>query len=131
MAEPTERHKEIVAAINSFAMAELGIGTANIAALKDVSLLEMIEASRALENDNKQAESVNGSKSFWVVPDDRLIAAVYAWMHYAAPPSHRPFEGDTAIVVARVAGHAHALVVCSRPVHANAANEDQPEEAVA
>jgi hypothetical protein len=120
MTDPSERHQQIVSAINSVALEDMGVGTADLSTLDGVSLLEMIEASRALENDNKAQPKDNGTRSFWIIPDDRLVAAVYAWMHYAAPAYHRPFEEDTAVVVVRVAGHAHALVVCSRPVRAEA-----------
>lgn len=86
-----ERAREIVTAINDRCMATIGL-PAKLASLEGVSLEEMIEAKRLVENANTvnqaAAKFSGGSYSISMVPDDRLIAAVYVLDHY--PDSSEP-----------------------------------------
>jgi|GEM_PF-2082113 len=51
--------------------------------LEDVSLAEMVAAVQMVREHNDTCEPVNGTRHFYVVPDDRLIAAVYVAIHYS------------------------------------------------
>jgi len=81
-----ERAKEIVHAVNSVAYATIGVPNfLSPQWLEKVPLAEMIEAKALVENDNKgRPSNSDGSKSFSIIPDDRLIAAVYVLLHYDA-----------------------------------------------
>lgn len=79
------RAREIVSAINARCFTTLGFDHA-LPPLDDVSLAEMIEAKRIVENTNdasKAAAKFSGGRyTTSVIPDDRLIAAVYCMDHY-------------------------------------------------
>ncbi|MFG1238040.1 hypothetical protein V5F63_12645 [Xanthobacter autotrophicus DSM 597] len=86
-----ERATEIVRAINARAMVTAGLDVA-LGNLKDISLAEMLEAKAAVMAANVAAaahqKEHGGSYSVYMVPDDRLIAAVYVLGHFA--PSRDP-----------------------------------------
>jgi len=86
-----ERAQEIVTAINARHMVSMGIDRP-LGSLQDVSLAEMLEATSIVEAKNAAAEAHarehGGGYSISIVPDDRLIAAVYVVDHYQ--PSREP-----------------------------------------
>lgn len=51
--------------------------------LREVSLADMIAAVHAVRDHNEHAQPVDGVRHIYVVPDDRLIAAVYVAIHYS------------------------------------------------
>lgn len=86
-----ERARDIVKAVNARGFATMGLDH-ELPALDGVSLAEMIEAKTIVRNVNKAnaatANITGGSRTIYVVPDDRLIAAVYCMHHY--PCSREP-----------------------------------------
>lgn len=108
---------EIVSEIVKFDLVGVVPGAKpSIEKLRDLSLQEMLDAVRQVERDNARAEpDANGSRYFSVVPDDRLVAAVYTWLHYCAPGYHDPGDDDDAIVHCTVGGHVHGLIKWVRP----------------
>lgn len=86
-----ERAREIVRAINARAFVTMGMAD-ELASLEGVSLAQMLEAVRMISNANaarRAAAAVNGGGvTIDVIPDDRLVAAVYAIHHY--PASREP-----------------------------------------
>lgn len=80
-----ERAQEIVTAINNRCMFTMDLfGVDKLHSLKGVSLAEMLEAKEVIEAQNRAAESVDGSRTIKMIPDDRLIAAAYCMEHYPA-----------------------------------------------
>jgi hypothetical protein len=81
-----DRAKTIVGAINDRAFVSMGIGDGALPSLEGVSLAEMIEAATVVRALNTAAEvrqrAEGGSVTISVVPDDRLIAAVYCMEHF-------------------------------------------------
>jgi hypothetical protein len=79
------RARDIVIAINDRCMFTMDL-PAKCETLAGVSLAEMIEAKRLVQNAsaaNKAAAAVTGEPyTLYCVPDDRLIAAVYTLEHY-------------------------------------------------
>lgn len=77
--------RTIVSAINSRCYATAGIDV-ELGDLSEVSLPQMLEAKGIVESANRAAEekAKNTATSFSIsmVPDDRLIAAVYCSLHY-------------------------------------------------
>ncbi|KQV27877.1 hypothetical protein ASC97_05810 [Rhizobium sp. Root1203] len=51
--------------------------------LNDVSLAEMLTAVQMVREHNENSKPVNGTRHLHVVPDDRLVAAVYVAIHYS------------------------------------------------
>lgn len=79
-----ERALEICHAINAFALEEFDLATADPATVRDLSLREMLDAVDMVMawNDRPRVEGVAHSISF--VPAERLIAAVYTLVNFAA-----------------------------------------------
>lgn len=110
---------EIVSQINAFVLCAMGVGAApNIDTMKALSLQDMLDAVRQVERDNAAAKNrtPGGGWEFQVVPDDRLTAAVYAWLHYCAPGQHDADDDDDAIVALRINGTVHGLVKYARRI---------------
>ncbi|PZU87883.1 MAG: hypothetical protein DI527_18110 [Chelatococcus sp.] len=86
-----ERAEEIVSAINYRAFISLGMAD-KAGSLDGVTLAEMLEAKSVVLGMNvtarERAVGDGTSYSTSVVPDDRLIAAVYVFEHYR--PSREP-----------------------------------------
>ena len=80
IAMPIERAVEIVKAICEHGFHAIGLSE-TVGTLGGVSLLEMIEAARLIKAENGRPAE-DGSRSVYVVPDDRLIAAAYALANY-------------------------------------------------
>jgi len=76
-----ERAREIVSAINDRCFFTMKL-VESPKSLAGVTLAEMLEAKTIVEAENDAAESVNGSYTIKMVPDDRLIAAAYCMEHY-------------------------------------------------
>lgn len=51
--------------------------------LREVSLTDMLAAVQLVRDHNEHAQPVDGVRHIYVVPDDRLIAAVYVAIHYS------------------------------------------------
>lgn len=111
----TITQSEIVAEIIRFGMHDIGVGEKpDFKKLQPLSLQDMLDAVRQAERDNAGARSVDGTRTFQVVPDDRLTAAVYAWLHYCAPGNHDEGDDDDAIVHLTIDGVTHGLVKWAR-----------------
>lgn len=100
-----ERARNIVKAVNARCFVTIGLER-ELPSLDGVSLAEMIEAKAIVDNVNKSSAAAakisGGGYSISVVPDDRLIAAVYCMDHY--PCSREP-------VLAIPSGERHQKVV--------------------
>lgn len=102
------RALKIVRAINDrgFLCMEM-VKPEDIDSLEGVSLSDMIEATRAVEAINKEADQKGGPHTIYIVPADRLIAAVYTLENYAsdnsaiamAPTTEWPYSRRAVAVV--------------------------------
>jgi hypothetical protein len=91
-----ERAYAIVRAINSLGLGTIGIGKPDAAILEDVSLRDMLDAAEFVDMDNKtRPANADGSRSFSLHPDPRLISAVYTLLHYRA---RSRFDEDEMVV---------------------------------
>lgn len=102
-----ERLTSIVAAINSFCYETMGLRTAEPKPLAELSLREMIDAVDAVKAWNARPNRTSAH----MVPDDRLTAAVYCWLHYSG--TRRAFEpaGDELVLVASERGKKKFLII--------------------
>lgn len=110
-----DRAREIVKAINARCFVHMGLEH-DLPSLEGVSLADMVEATAMIRNVNKvnqaAAKFSGGQYSVTMVPDDRLIAAVYAIDHY-------PMSNEPVLALPRPGGkRLCALAVVNIPVPA-------------
>lgn len=80
-----ERALKIVRAINDRSFLCMGmVKPEDIDSLEGVSLSEMTDATRAVEAINEEAKQKGGPHTIYIVPAERLIAAVYTLENYAS-----------------------------------------------
>lgn len=77
-----ERAIEICSAINDFALEDLGLATADPKKVTDLTLREMIDAKDTVERFNTRPKIDSVTHSIFMVPDERLISAVYTLVHF-------------------------------------------------
>jgi hypothetical protein len=87
---------------------------ADLDLLRTASLAELVEAVRLAEVYNGRPQTTP-YREITVVVDDRLVAAIYAFLHYAVPPYHDPDARDEPVVRMAVGDHVHFIVRGSRP----------------
>lgn len=80
-----DRAKEICGAICQRAFHAEGLQDGPMTSLEGVSLGQMVEAAALVERDNdRPAREGAGGKTIHIVPDQRLMAGVFALEHYDA-----------------------------------------------
>jgi hypothetical protein len=121
-----DRAKEIVKAINARAFFTMGIGDGALPPLAGVSLAEMVEAAEVVRLANATTPAVDGRRTIHVVPDDRLIAAVYCMEHY--PCSNEPIVMVPATRSERFAHDKARKALAIVPIEADAEADDHAEE---
>lgn len=92
-----ERSLAIVAAINSFLL--VGViqdHKVDFASLKNLSLFDMLAAVEAVNARNDAESKKEGAHTIHLVPDDRLTAAVYAFLHFM--PDYTGPDGDEIVL---------------------------------
>ncbi|WP_439392386.1 hypothetical protein ACRQ5Q_22585 [Bradyrhizobium sp. PMVTL-01] len=115
------RAREIVQAINARCFVTIGLDK-DLPSLEDVSLGEMMEATNMVRNANQAARAAaeinGGGCTISIVPDDRLIAAVYTLHHY--PCSREPI-----LSIPFGAARQHVVAVLAIP---NPTDDDEEDE---
>lgn len=79
------RALDIVSMVNDMAFCSMGLWEEGkpLRSIRDVSLAEMLEAKRIVEEKNAlPLPPPGGARTIHCVPDDRLIAAAYVISHY-------------------------------------------------
>ncbi len=110
-----EAAEAIMSAVCDFSLAELGLAdvtAAHLDLLRPLDLADFLAAKAVVERFNARRVPAGASKSFRVVPDDRLIAAVYTWLHYCA--GRDVGDPDESIVRADQGEQRHFLFAVSR-----------------
>jgi hypothetical protein len=123
--------KERAYAINS-AICNMGMLTVlgfdsckpDIALLRSLELREMLDAVDFVKLDNDTKPAVDGKRSFSLVPDPRLTAAVYTLLHYSVGPH----EADDLVAGYADGGRVHLLITGVRD-RAEIEHEDEEDEA--
>lgn len=81
-----ETDHAIVARLCNFHFYEIGISDErpDLEALAGYSLTRLLEACHRVDLENKQPDPENpdGTRKIQVIPDDRLVAAIYAFIHF-------------------------------------------------
>lgn len=77
-----DRAQAICAAINAFAMETMGLGKADPAKVRDLSLRQMLDAVALVEQWNDRPHLNGVAHSICMVPAERLVAAVYTLVHF-------------------------------------------------
>lgn len=110
-----ERAKALNGAMISLALEREGIGKcawSDVTMLREASLVDLVHAAALVKADDaRRAPNPDGSRSVSMVCDDRLVAAIYAFLHFALPPAHRIDDDDYVILKLADRG-ATAFLVC-------------------
>lgn len=130
-----ERAQSICAAINSLAMAGMGLGDGGAAApklLRDLSLRDMLDALDTVERYNDRPKISGVGYSVCMVPAERLIAAAYTLLHFF-DKSASDQDGDD-VPVQFAFSHwgeqrVHFLLVGNRPAADLADDEEEEADA--
>lgn len=111
------------------------ISRSDINLLLEASLVEMAQARVVIkqDEDDRGFGTPDGvSRSVSMVCDDRLVAAIYAFMQFAVPPAHRIGEDDYLLVKLDFKhwGEEHtAFLACgNRPKKSEDNDEDEDED---
>lgn len=121
--EDLVRAISIVAAINSFVYESMGLGTAHPKPLAELTLREMLDAVDAVKAWNGRPDRTSAH----MVPDDRLTAAVYAWLHYSGTTRAFEPDGDELVLVASERGLKKFLLIGLRHPSKFADDDDDHE----
>ena len=126
-----ETANEIMTAVCVIPFAEMGIEqdiAAAIEKLEEITLQDILDARKRIEEDNterREAAKDGESISISAVPDDRLIAAVYAFLNYS-DTNRDPYKmesGDNIILSADMGDHYRFLAMGRRPVQQEESEE--------
>ncbi len=118
VAPETARALALNAAMMNMALEREGLAkasTADIRLLRAASLIELAGAAVLVRaHDAAQPPNANGGRTFHMACDDRLVAAIYAFVHYALPPASSPFEDDYPILTLTDTTHTYFLISGAR-----------------
>lgn len=104
------------------------ISTADLALLRGASLVELSDAGRMVKAfQDVQPAGADGSRTFSMVCDDRLVAAIYTFLHFTLPPASSPYDEDYLILKMTDSTHTYFLISGAR----EASRDDDEEEAEA
>lgn len=96
--------------------------------LRNATLADLAEASRLVDVYDKRPQQ-HGARTVHFKCDDRLIAAIYTFLHYALPPARHQFEDDRMILRCDAGGGHIAFLICgSRDARSMADTGDDAEE---
>lgn len=115
-----ERAEEINDAMFAMALERdriLKVSTAQIELLKGASLMEMAQAGNVIKaaERRRNADRLPGTaQTISMVCDDRIVAAIYAFVNFVIPPASRPDDDDYAMLVVRDTARTWFLVGGSR-----------------
>ncbi|MDX2307100.1 MAG: hypothetical protein NW216_02560 [Hyphomicrobium sp.] len=103
------------------------ISKETLALLRKASLLELAQAGALVkEHEERQQPGENGRRSHSFKCDDRLVAAIYAFLHFTLPPASSPFDDDYVILKLRDTNYTHFLISGARE---SDAKDDEDEDA--
>jgi len=96
--------------------------------LRAASLIDLAEAAAVVkEAEEREAIGHTGPRSVSMVCDDRLVAAIYAFLHFAIPPAAGPYDDDQ-LLVKMTGGARHWFLICgSREIGSLGDDDDEAE----
>lgn len=114
-------------AMVDLALEREGLGKAawsSITLLREATLDELVKAGRLVKAADAAAPSnADGSRRSHIVCDDRLVAAIYAFVHFTLPPASSPYEDDHVILSVTDTTHTYFLISGAREVAREACQE--------
>lgn len=119
---------KIVHAINSFCLAQMGLGETDVKTVEPLSLVDMLEAKRLVIERNDAERAKDGAHTIYMYPDDRLIAAVYSLLHYRSGMMSDKHDDEILVTVKGNWNKVFFLAVGARDA-SEMADEDDEEEA--
>lgn len=96
----------------------------DVTMLREATLAEMTAAGPLIKRHEKDdLPNADGSRSISMICDDRIVAAIYTFLHYALPPAHRSDDEDYLILKVADRGYA-SFLICGVRELANEAEEN-------
>lgn len=124
-----ERAEALNRAMGKLALESQGIGKcpwSEVTMLREASLAELVAAGPMIETDDRaRPPAADGSRTFSIVCDDRMVAAIYAFLHYALPPTQTVDDEDTLILKLSDAGTTSFLICGVREARVEQDEDDQ------
>lgn len=115
-----EHALDICKRINARAFLAMGLSESPVLpSLAGVSLREMLDAAEAVKRWNSEQRLGNGGRTYYVVPGEPLIAAVYVGVH------HEPGTGAITMEPRQVLGEWQMNIVAVVDVTSHAEVEDR------
>ena len=115
-----ERAEALNAAMFNLMMGREGLAMVepeDIEILRGASLIELAQVASVINAaEDSQPPDADGSRTLQMTMDDRLVAAIYTFLHYAIPPARDPDRLDTTILSMIAGGHSWVLACGSRRV---------------
>jgi hypothetical protein len=102
----------------------------DLALLREASIVEMSNAAGIVRKfDEEKPANPDGTRSVRLVCDDRLVAAIYTFLHYTLPPASNPHADDYLILKIRDTTHTYFLISGARENSEHADNDDEEDGA--
>jgi hypothetical protein len=97
MTMTVERAQEIVGKLDDVAFITWGLIRGPTPDLSGITLAEMVDACSIVRE--QETIEADGSRAMMAVPDDRLVAAIYAALHYDLQQEPIVIIGNKALVM--------------------------------
>lgn len=126
-----DRAKAINSAMLNMALEREGLRKVpldQITLLRETSLIDMVRAGAVVKDAEEAAHAAlppGSTRSVSMVCDDRLVAAIYAFINFSLPPASSPDDEDYVIMKITDTAHHWFLVSGCRPIR----TEEEPDEA--
>ena len=118
LALPLERAQALNKAMFNLALEREGLAKCpldQLTLLRGASLLELTQAGPIVRaHDQAKAPSADGTRTFSMVCDDRLVAAVYTFLHFTLPPASSPHDEDYVVLSLTDTTHTYFLISGAR-----------------
>lgn len=128
-----DRALQLNSAMVSLAFEREGLGRCKpdaFAMLRKATLAELAAVGAILQkHEDEQTPSDTGTRTFCMKCDDRLVAAIYAFLHFAVPPAHRPDDDDYLILKTEDRGLVSFLMCGVREIDELEAEAEEAEAA--
>lgn len=127
------RAVQLNSAMVSLAFEREGLGKCKpdaLEMLRKATLAELAAVGTILrKHEDEQKPSDTGTRTFCMKCDDRLVAAIYAFLHFAVPPAHRADDDDYLILKLESRGLVSFLLCGVREMDDLAAEAEEAEAA--
>lgn len=123
-----ERAKALNSAMFALSLERDGIlkcGLNQLALLREATLAELIQVGPIVSAaDKAKPGAADGTRSFSMTCDDRIVAAIYAFLHFTLPPASKPDDEDYVVLALTDTTHTYFLISGARERKPDAEDDD-------